>query len=225
MSIIIQIDTASSYAAVSMSKDGKLLQEIGHQNQQEHAAFLQPAILQLLKDQQYTIQDIDAISVVIGPGSYTGLRVGLASAKGLCYALQIPLIGISTLELMAAAALAEGDFEKGHMPLLCPMMDARRLEVFTAVYNGALETVVPAQAMLLNYDSFVDILLQRKLLFFGSGAAKFKQLTNNANALFAADYNSITAMCTLSFERYLQHQFTDLAYSEPHYLKEFYNGN
>jgi len=225
MSIIIQIDTASSHAAVSISKEGKLLQSIGNENQQEHAAFLQPAIQQLLKEQQLTLQDIDAVAVVIGPGSYTGLRVGLASAKGICYALKKPLMAISTLKLMAAAALQVVSKQHDALPLLCPMMDARRMEVFTAVYNGALEAVVPTKAMLLNNDSFVDILLQNKVLFFGSGAAKFRPLTNHLNALFATDYNSIDAMCALSFEQFLKQQFEELAYCEPLYLKEFYNGN
>ncbi|MEX1202626.1 MAG: tRNA (adenosine(37)-N6)-threonylcarbamoyltransferase complex dimerization subunit type 1 TsaB [Ferruginibacter sp.] len=225
MSIIVHIDTASSFAAVSISKEGKLLQYIGNENQQEHAAFLQPAIQQLLKDQQLTFQDIDAVAVVIGPGSYTGLRVGLASAKGICYALKKPLIAISTLQLMAAAALQVAITQHDTIPLLCPIIDARRMEVFTAVYNEALETVVAAKAMLLNNDSFVDILLQNKVLFFGSGAPKLKLLTKHINALFTTDYNSIDAMCALSFKQFLNQQFAELAYCEPLYLKEFFSGN
>ena len=225
MSLIVQIDTASQHAAVSLSREGKLLQSIGNENQQEHAAFLQPAIQKIFEDQQLRLQDIDAVSVIIGPGSYTGLRVGLASAKGICYALHKPLIGISTLQLMAAAALQELSKNTENIPLLCPMLDARRMEVFTAIYNQQLQPVVEAKAMLLNYDSFVAILLQNKVLFFGNGAAKFKAMCNHVNALFATDYTSIEAMCTLSFQQFVNGNFTDLAYSEPLYLKEFYNGN
>lgn len=225
MSLILQIDTASNHAAVSLSKEGKLLQSIGNENQQEHAAFLQPAIEEIFKVQQLRLQDIDAVSVVIGPGSYTGLRVGLASAKGICYALNKPLIAISTLQLMAAAAKQELLNQSESVPLLCPMIDARRMEVFTAIYNQQLEPIMEAKAMLLNNDSFVATLLQNKTLFFGSGAPKFQPLCNHVNALFATDYNSIDAICTLSYQHYNEGQFTDVAYSEPLYLKEFYNGN
>lgn len=225
MSLILQIDTASTHAAVSLSKEGKLLQSIGNENQQEHAAFLQPAIEEIMRMQELSLQDIDAVSVVIGPGSYTGLRVGLASAKGICYALHKPLIAISTLQLMAAAAKQELSKQSGNIPLLCPMIDARRMEVFTAIFNQQLEPLMEAKAMLLNNDSFVAILLQNKVLFFGNGAAKLKPICNHVNALFATDYNSINAMCTLSFQQFKEANFTDLAYSEPLYLKEFYNGN
>lgn len=225
MSLILQIDTASNHAAVSLSREGKLLQIIGNENQQEHAAFLQPAIEEIFTMQQLKLYDIDAVSVVIGPGSYTGLRVGLASAKGVCYALNKPLIAISTLQLMAAAAQQELSKHSEHVPLLCPMIDARRMEVFTAVYNQQLKPVLEAKAMLLNNDSFVDVLLQTKVLFFGNGAAKFKVICNHVNALFATDYNSINAMCNLSFQQFKEAKFTDLAYSEPLYLKEFYSGN
>jgi tRNA threonylcarbamoyladenosine biosynthesis protein TsaB len=225
MSVILQIDTASTHAAVSLSQQGRLLQHISSANQQEHAAFLQPAVASILKAEGLQLEQIDAVSVVIGPGSYTGLRVGLASAKGICYALKKPLIALSTLHVMAAAAQQELIKQEQPVPLLCPMMDARRMEVFTAVYDDALEPVVPANAMLLNHDSFVDILLQNKVLFFGDGAAKFEGLTNHVNALFATDYNCLAAMSSLSYEHYQQQQFSDLIYTEPLYLKEFYNGN
>lgn len=225
MSLLLQIDTASHHAAVSLSKEGKLLQSIGNENQQEHAAFLQPAIEEIFNTQHLRLHDIDAVSVVIGPGSYTGLRVGLASAKGICYALNKPLIAISTLQLMAAAAQQELSKHSENVPLLCPMIDARRMEVFTAVYNQHLEPILEAKAMLLNNDSFVATLLQNQVLFFGNGAAKFKAICNHVNALFAIDYDSIDALCSLSFQHYNKGQFIDLAYSEPLYLKEFYSGN
>jgi len=224
MSIILQIDTASTHAAVSLSQQGQLLQQISSANQQEHAAFLQPAVATVLKAEGLQLEQIDAVSVVVGPGSYTGLRVGLASAKGICYALKKPLIALSTLHVMAAAAQQELNKQGLPIPLLCPMIDARRMEVFTAIYDAALETVVPAKAMLLNHDSFVDVILQNKVLFFGNGAAKFESLVTHVNALFATDYNCLAAMSSLSYDHYLRQQFSDLIYTEPLYLKEFYNG-
>jgi tRNA threonylcarbamoyladenosine biosynthesis protein TsaB len=225
MSLILNIDTSAQQAAVSIAKDGNLLQVLQNPDQKEHASFLQPAIKKLLNLTELTINALDAIAVVNGPGSYTGLRVALASAKGICYVAQKPLITIGTLPLMAKAALDNSQAYPGTVTRLCPMIDARRMEVFTAVYNLSLEEILPPQAMILSDESFVDILLQETVLFFGNGAAKWNGVQSNANALFAGSFDTIPGMAALSFKRFSQQQFTDLAYSEPLYLKEFYSGN
>ncbi|HSN60633.1 MAG TPA: tRNA (adenosine(37)-N6)-threonylcarbamoyltransferase complex dimerization subunit type 1 TsaB, partial [Ferruginibacter sp.] len=196
---------------------------IQNEEQNEHASFLQPAINKLLTEQQILLKNIDAVAVVNGPGSYTGLRVGLASAKGICFALNKPLITIGSLPLMAKAAIKSYERDNNSIPLLCPMIDARRMEVFTAIYNSSLTEIFPAQALILNHDSFVATLLQNKVLFFGNGAFKFKTLTNHSNALFSGIYNSYEALCEAAYLKFTQKEFTDLAYSEPLYLKEFYS--
>jgi tRNA threonylcarbamoyladenosine biosynthesis protein TsaB len=196
-----------------------------HNNQQkEHASFVQPAIKKLFNNQRLSLREVDAVAVVNGPGSYTGLRVGLASAKGICYALNKPLITISALTLMSKAAVMALDKELQPVPLLCPMIDARRMEVFTVIQNRDLEEIFPAQAVVLNNESFVNILLRQQVLFFGSGAAKYRKLIDNANAIFATEYATNEALAALAADAYNRNNFADLAYCEPFYLKEFYNG-
>jgi len=222
MAYILHIDTASSSAAVSMAKDGTIIELIENKLLSEHAAFLQPSIKKLLDSAGLAMKDLDAIAVANGPGSYTGLRVGLASAKGLCYALNKPLITIGTLPLMAHAAAAA---EKNKEIFYAPMMDARRMEVFTAVYDAEGKEKMSPVAKVLNNDSYVALLLHHKILFFGSGAEKWKHICENVNALFSGDYSTAQSFAQLSFEAYKEQQFAELAYSEPQYLKEFYTGN
>lgn len=224
MSLILNIDTSGTMAAISIADKGIVLAKKVNDAQKEHASFLQAAIKHLFETLNLDMSAIDAVAVVIGPGSYTGLRVGLASAKGICYALNKPLISIGTLPLMAKAALENVEDGVAASLLYCPMIDARRQEVFTAIFKSNLEEVWPAQAHILNDDSFVATLLHHKILFFGDGAAKFHTMTSNANAMFAGIYNPLEALARFSFEKFSAKDFTTLAYSEPLYLKEFYNG-
>lgn len=221
--LILNIDTSAGTASVSLSSNGMCLGTVSNPDQREHASFLQPAIQQLLQSCNVQLQNLAAVSVVNGPGSYTGLRVGLASAKGICYALNLPLITINTLTLMAKAAAME-QIKTNHLPpLLCPMIDARRMEVFTAVYDGNLNELSFPQAMILDEKSFVAFLLQNKMLFFGDGAFKMKSITDSSNALFASVYDTCNALCTMSYDYLLQDKFANLAYAEPFYLKDFFN--
>jgi tRNA threonylcarbamoyladenosine biosynthesis protein TsaB len=224
MSIILNIDTSSTQASVSISRDGIILACLHNEDQKEHASFLQVAIKNLTVQEKIFLHELAGVAVVNGPGSYTGLRVGLASAKGICYVIKKPLITIGTLPLMARSAFLNLQKKASAIPLLCPMIDARRMEVFTAVYNDSLEEIIPAQAKILSTESFVDVLLHNKLLFFGSGATKWQGITNNANALFAGSFDTSEALSALSYFRFTRGLFTDLAYSEPLYLKEFYTG-
>ncbi len=224
MSLILNIDTSGSVACVSIARGGNLLALKQNEAQSEHASFLQPAVRQLLQELKIKINSIDAVAVVNGPGSYTGLRVGLASAKGICYALNKPLITIGTLPLMAQSALRHLLHEDLSNTLLCPMIDARRLEVFTAIYNTNMDVILPAQARILSDDSFVATLLQNKILFFGDGAVKYEAMNKHVNAMFAGLYNNSEAFCQMSYSSFMIENFTALAYSEPLYVKEFYNG-
>ena len=220
MSLILNIDTASENAHVSFAKNGQVLKALGSESQKEHASFLQTAIRQLSISTGITLKDLDAVAVTAGPGSYTGLRVGMASAKGLCYALKKPLITMSTLEILTVSAL-QFFRDEGETVLFCPMMDARRMEVFTAVYKNDLTIYLPPCATILDEFSFENELSKNKIIFFGSGAAKWKMICNHSNAFFERVSILPESMSIQSNILFLQKKFTALAYSEPLYLKEF----
>ena len=220
MSIILNIDTASEEAHVSFAKDGQLLHSLNSESQKEHASFLQSAIQQLTQITGVALATIDAIAVTAGPGSYTGLRVGMASAKGLCYALNKPLITMSTLEVLTVSALELfPDTAADH--LYCPMMDARRMEVFTAIYKNDLSVQLQPCAMILDGSSFEKELQENKIIFFGSGSEKWKLICSDPNAHFKNVSVSPQSMCKHSNWLFTEKKFTELAYSEPLYLKEF----
>jgi tRNA threonylcarbamoyladenosine biosynthesis protein TsaB len=223
MSFILNIDTATEEAHVSIAVDGIILRSAFNNSQKDHGAFLQPAVQQLAKDAGIALTDIDAIAVTAGPGSYTGLRVGLASAKGLCYALNKPLITLNTLEVLAASALHQlrNDQFKDDA-LLCPMIDARRMEVFTAIYNKELLIVAAPSAMVLNEDCFKDR-IKDDIFFFGSGSAKWKPICKHPHASFITVSILPEAMSKLSNDYLTRQQFTELAESQPIYLKEFHD--
>ncbi len=222
MAIIVNIDSSLETATVSMAKDGVILKHLTNDIQKQHASFIHSAVQELTNDLLIPLNEIDAIGCTIGPGSYTGLRVGLAAAKGFCYALTIPLITIGTLEAMAHTMQAQEPDKTLHY---CPMIDARRMEVYTALYNQHLEEIVPAHAVVLNEYFYEQYLKKNKILFFGNGMQKFKNTSVNDYALFAtigSIYNSINM---LSYKKFVEKLFAPLAAAAPLYAKEFYNGN
>ncbi|HEY8898086.1 MAG TPA: tRNA (adenosine(37)-N6)-threonylcarbamoyltransferase complex dimerization subunit type 1 TsaB [Niastella sp.] len=225
--IILNIDTATDQAIVSLSGNGSVIGTLNNDSQKDHAAWIQMAINMLLQKHGYTMQQLDAIAVTAGPGSYTGLRVGMATAKGLCFALQIPLITISTLQVMANAAIDQWLSKAAGMqpPLcFCPMIDARRMEVFTAVYNEALQEVIAPKAMILDELSFKEELNDRSLICFGNGSFKWKTVSRYPNVLFIDEKLDIAkSLAKLASGLYLSRNFANLAYAEPVYLKEFYS--
>jgi tRNA threonylcarbamoyladenosine biosynthesis protein TsaB len=162
---------------------------------------------------------LDAVAVTEGPGSYTGLRVGMAAAKGLCYALGIPLITVSTLKVMAFA-LAKHTSETSF--LLCPMIDARRMEVFMALYTHELDAIIPPCAMVLDENSLSDQLQLNDIVFFGSGRKKWEDIVKSPHAHFAEPPVNRGYLGVLATKKFKDHQFTDTAYCEPAYTKEFY---
>ncbi|HTN08641.1 tRNA (adenosine(37)-N6)-threonylcarbamoyltransferase complex dimerization subunit type 1 TsaB [Agriterribacter sp.] len=219
MALLLHIDTALEKAFVGLSRDGALLMELSNPVQYDHAAFVQPAIQQILSDLPVDINDIDAVGVISGPGSYTGLRVGMASAKGICYALGKPLLAVSTLEVMAAAAIeAFPGFDA-----YAPMIDARRNEVYTAVYNPHREVVLSPHAATLSGDLFAQAAEYKKILCSGSGASKWEAMPAvNENACFEkVDYSGIH-LSALLFNSFKNNDFCNLAYTEPLYVKDFY---
>lgn len=226
MSLILNIDTATEIAHISLSKSGVILDSDNNTDQKEHGSFLQPSIQKLLKNNSIAIESIDAVAISIGPGSYTGLRVGMASAKGICFALQKPLIAVNSLEIIACAAILENS-DKNDLSnlLICPMIDARRMEVFTALYNQNLDKILEPQAMVIDSNSFENHLLVNKILFVGNGAKKWELICKSENAFFTQNSNNLLAMNKLSFKKYENKDFSELAYSEPSYLKEFFDSS
>jgi len=216
MSLILNIDTAVDKASVCLAKDGEMLQFAVNETQKDHASWLHTIIATILKKNKSLITDLNAVAVSIGPGSYTGLRVGLSSAKGLCYALNIPLITIGTLEMIAFAAKEEDT------DLICPMIDARRMEVFTAVYDKTLHQIRAPHAMVVDKNSFASLLLSGKILFCGNGCKKLQTIILSKNAMFSPLQGNADHLASLSFNYFLKNEFADLAYSGPLYIKEFY---
>jgi tRNA threonylcarbamoyladenosine biosynthesis protein TsaB len=222
MSWILQIDTALETAMVSLAFKGKLVAERTNLLQKDHASFLHPAIALLVKEAGITLPQISAVAVVEGPGSYTGLRVGMASAKGLCYALNKPLITISTLKVLAASAKFQIN-DLNDDELICPMIDARRMEVFTAVYDINLEIVLQPCAMELNEYSFVKLMLNKKIYFLGNGSTKFASICPQKNAEFIKININSLIMSELAWQKCSSNLFSSVAYAEPAYLKDFFS--
>ena len=217
MADILNIDTAIDNASVCISKDDQLINIAVNNNQKDHASWIQPAIKNIIALSGLSLNDLAAIAVSIGPGSYTGLRIGLSTAKGLCYALDIPLIAIGTLDMMATAA-AQKDCD-----LICPMIDARRMEVFAALYKKNMEKVIFPSAILLDSNLFDDVLEKNTVLFYGNGSNKFKYVTHHRNALFDDIEINSSLLIKISNNRLRDSEFNSLAYTEPMYIKNFYS--
>ena len=217
MSLILNIDTALDTASVCLAQDEEILALAINENQKKQAGWLHLIIDEILKKNDLRPNQLDAVAVSIGPGSYTGLRVGLATAKGLCYALNIPLIAISTLKMIAFAAKDEAT------SMICPMIDARRMEVFTAVYDKELQEKIPTHALIIDEKSFADILSTSAILFCGNGSKKLQPLILNNNASFSDKVSNASHLSPLSQNCFLKKEFADLAYTEPLYIKEFYS--
>jgi len=218
MALILNIDTATEKASICLSQDGQSLALAENLAQKEHAAWLHPAIEQMMKETGRHLRDLQAVAVTAGPGSYTGLRVGMAAAKGFCFALDIPLIAEDTLRIMAFAAKEQ----LGDVDLLCPMIDARRMEVFTAMYRSDGSPLMPSTAMIVDENSFDPWFQDHQVSFFGDGSDKCKPIIINPRAHFTKVNYHAGYLGNVAFLRYLRKEFTVLAYSEPAYTKEFY---
>ena len=223
MKVILNIDTSVETASVSVSKDGVLLSYLKNTIQKDHASFLHNAVNLVLTESSLDIKELDAIAVVNGPGSYTGLRVGLSSAKGLCYALNKPLITIGTLNALAAAAISSSKEPSSGSALFCPMIDARRMEVYTAIFDDTMTERIPASALILHESSFEKMLTENNMFFFGSGSVKWRNMINSKKAYFVDAVDATAAICQLSHTKYLNNDFSNLSYCEPLYVKEFFS--
>lgn len=218
--MILQIETATTVCSVALANRGEVIafKEIDQRN--VHAEVITVFIDEILKGAGINYHELDAVAVSSGPGSYTGLRIGVSTAKGLCYALDKPLIAVETLEAMAGGIIAGGVDED---VLLCPMIDARRMEVYTALFDAAGNRVQPTTAEIIDANSFSAQMAQNNILFFGDGAPKCREtLGGNANAIFIDDFaNSAVHLTAKAYQKFKAGAFEDVAYYEPYYLKDF----
>jgi len=224
MSLILHIEKATTVCSVALSENGKLLSLKEENKGLKHADNITLFIMHVLKESGKKITDLDAVALSSGPGSYTGLRIGTSTAKGLCYALDKPLISVSTLQSLTLNAILKISEESA---LFCPMIDARRMEVFCAVYDHQLNETETPSSKIIDEDSFSALLKSRKIFFFGDGAEKCKPvLANQSNAVFIDNiYPSAAFMISIAEKKYLKKQFEDTALFVPFYLKEFVDGN
>lgn len=223
MSLIVQIETATTACSVALANKGEVLaiRELNQRN--VHAEVITLYIDDVLKQAGFTYADIDAVAVSCGPGSYTGLRIGISTAKGLCFALDKPLIAVETLQSMASGITGEVDDSE---VLLCPMIDARRMEVYTALFDARGQRLKATSAEIIDEQSFSETLETHKILFFGDGAEKCRTaLSHNTNALFRDDFvNSARHLTAGALAKFNAQNFEDVAYFEPFYLKDFIAG-
>jgi tRNA threonylcarbamoyladenosine biosynthesis protein TsaB len=219
MALILCIETATKSCSIALAREGQLLAcKEAVSQEYSHSEQLTVFIEDLLQEQHLTVQDLNAIAISSGPGSYTGLRIGVSTAKGLCYSLDIPLISISTLEAMAQLMT-----EKHSDKTLCPMIDARRMEVYCALFDQDEQTEI--EAKVIDATSFQKELQQKPILFFGDGADKCQEVLTHANAHFELEiYPSARGMIALANNKFANKQFEDVAYYVPFYLKEFVAG-
>lgn len=214
--MILNIETATKNCSVSISKEGKTiaLKELNDGNY-SHAEKLHQLIGQVVLEANIKLSDLNAVAVSKGPGSYTGLRIGVSAAKGLCFALDIPLISVNTLQSLALSV----SIDKGYK---IPLLDARRMEVYSQVFSDKTEKIREVSAEIITANSFSEYLIDQKVYFFGDGAEKCKEIIIHENAVFIdGKFPSAKEMSAISYEKYLKKDYEDVAYFEPFYLKEF----
>ena len=221
---ILHIETSTEICSVALSLDNQCISIRENTEGRSHATMLTPFIEEILTETGITINNLNAVSISEGPGSYTGLRIGLSTAKGLCYGAGIPLLAVSTL-LAMSKGLADQypGIEKD--ALLCPMIDARRMEVYTSIYTCSGKQVKDVSAEVIDELSFIQYLKQNKIYFFGNGASKCKSVIKHPNASFIEHYvHSARYLIPDALNAYERKQFVDVAYFEPFYLKDFIAG-
>lgn len=222
MALLLALETSSPVCSVALYQDAQLLGLSELRIEKSHSSHITVLIEQLLANTGHRREELSAIVISGGPGSYTGLRIGGATAKGLCYSLDIPLVEVSTLHGMAREVISYSAAPEKY--LYCPMLDARRMEVFTCLLDHELREILPIEPLILKEDSLADRLKEQKIIFFGSGSAKWKTLLSDHPQAFFVHQVIPNAkfIGELGWARYYAKQFEDLAYYEPFYLKEVY---
>lgn len=220
MGLILCLETATKSCSISLALNGEELKTITEESgEYSHSEKLNGFIESIFNDTPYQLKDLNAIAVSEGPGSYTGLRIGTSTAKGLCFALDIPLIAINSL----ASLVQLKTIEKG---FVCPMFDARRMEVYSALFDVNNKCVEETNAVIINNESYLQFLDQNTVVFIGPGAEKCKAEINHPNAIFDLDIKvSASGMIAIAFDKFNCGKIEDLAYFEPFYLKDFIAGS
>ncbi len=222
MALILNIETATEICSVSISKNGKIIDFFETNQQNSHSELLTIYIQKLLEQSNFKFQQLNAVAISSGPGSYTGLRIGTSTAKGLCYALDIPLISVSTLEAIAWGTIKNNHNDKG---LYCPMLDARRMEVYCAVFDINLNYINEIEAKVIDNESFSELLQNHQIYFSGNGSEKCRDiLSKYQNANFENIFASAKYIAEIAENKYNLNQFENLAYFEPLYLKNYIPG-
>lgn len=218
MALILNIDTSTDVCSVAIARDGNAIALKENNEGGNHSVLLGVYVDELLKENGLTANDLDAVAVSMGPGSYTGLRIGVSLAKGICFGAGKPLIAVNTLQALANAIVRK----EGEKAYYCPMIDARRMEVYTAFFDQENRTVIDTKAEIINADSFANLLAEHKIYFFGNGSDKIKNILTSPNAHFIANVEtSARHMTQLAEQLFTTQQFADVAYFEPFYLKDF----
>lgn len=217
---IIYIETSTSLCTVALSEEGRILSKKESLEARSQAAMTTPLVRDILSENGLTVKDCDAICVSKGPGSYTGLRVGSSTAKGLCFGAGLPLIAVGTLDTLVWGAIENGFLPEGCTAIV-PMIDARRMEVYAAVFSPEGKQVSKTEPVIVDTCSFADELAQGKVLFIGDGALKCKDVINHPNAVFFQCCPRAEWMNSSANKAYYEKRFEDTAYFEPFYLKQF----
>ena len=218
MALILNIETATKVCSVAIGEDGKVIAEAETRGQQSHAGNLTLLIEQCLKEIGQSLSDLDAIAVSHGPGSYTGLRIGLSTAKGMCYALEKPLITVNTLAALANVTKMRFPHENA---VYCPMIDARRMEVYTAIFDGNGKQLTETQPLIIENEDYFEAYFanNQTIIFSGDGSEKCKTIIENKNSKFIIQENTAVGMVSIAERQFNENDFDDLAYSSPFYLK------
>lgn len=219
MALLLSLETSSKICSVAVHNNADLISSTELHIEQSHASKLAPIIESTLKVAGIERSHLSAIVVSSGPGSYTGLRIGVSTAKGLCYALRIPLIAINTLDITAY----EVSRVNSDNALLCPMIDARRMEVYCKITDNDLKDVLPVEARVIDENSFKDLLQSNRIYFFGDGALKCQSVIKHVNAGFLDGiYPKASLLGKLGYQKFIHNETEDLVSFEPFYLKQFF---
>lgn len=218
MAVILSLETSTHVCSVALHDNGKLLAQAETHEPQSHAAQLAIMMDKIISTAGLKPREINAVAITAGPGSYTGLRIGASTAKGLCFALDIPLIAVGSLDLLAF----QGSVHNADNALLCPMIDARRMEVYCLITDHQLKIIQPVTSKIIDQNSFSELLEAHKMLFFGDGSEKCREVLTHPNAFFIPHiFPAASALGTMAEKKFRTGEFEDLIRFKPFYLKEF----
>ncbi len=220
--MILYIETSDKICSVSLAENEKLTEELEERGDRLHSSALSVLINEIITKHDIVYHELDAVAVSKGPGSYTGLRIGVSVAKGICYGAGIPLVGIPTLQAMASGFLKSDAIIPDENAIYCPMLDARRMEVYCAFFNAGGNYIEKEKAVVIDEYSFMDFMPGKKIIYFGPGAEKCQPVIKRENVEFHADFFPLSShMVSIAEYHYQKGDVEDVAYFEPFYLKDF----